>query len=918
MKKMTQVLGLILAGIAGMASAATIYVDAAATGASSGSSWADAYTSIQMAVDSAAFTSTSDATILVASGTYNELVTLAADNGGASGAPNRIMAAPGDSVIIDGGGLRANGLNIVGAANVLVDGVQVRGTTGSGFQLDGASNCALSNVVATACASGITVKDSPWLKMDNASFSGNTGVGMILDNSDDCRFDYVDVIGNGGSGVSGLENHTCDRTRFNHCVFARNNGQAFTLSGGVLKDTVWDHCSFVANRGRAFGWDWNNNNMRVTNSIVAYNRLTPAGGNGDYFRIGGSLVWGNGGTLAAGMIAGGITEAAPGFVSLFNNDYRIYPDSPALGSAADGSNLGADRGVAALAATANTFYVAADGSDAANGLTPATAFATLSRASDLALPGDTVNVAAGVYTGAWVWAANGSTTKPIAINASGVDIMSTNGIPLTITGGYFLMDGIAVTNSPGYGIELSYAFESKIKNSSAYNSANSGVRLFDAPSISFESCSIRHGGGNGFDIFGSPCTLMDRCIVFDKGTAVYVRGGEDSTATGRTQVRQCLLYGNRGNGVYLGSDNPELEVENCVVYGNSGHGFTGKDWGRNSATLRNTIFMGNNYGIHKNGGITLVEQNCDVYGNTQNYVNILASPTSISADPLFINASTGNFRLVQGSPCIDAGVNQDWMASAVDPDGKPRIVGTAVDINAYERATIWDNPYVETLDAAQITSSSATLGGELVSTGIASTVVSLYWGLSDGGDDAGAWDNVNTWPAPQSPGLFAYQVSGLSPDKTYFYRYVAQNAVGQGLGAATRSFITGGIEINWVSDGYEETLAPGILRVTRPGTATGDALVVSYAQTGGTAQPGVDFEPLPGSVTIPAGEAYADIAITPLKNLPLEVDTTVTLTLTGSRGGRPTRRFRKDLQMRHSRFRTACPFMWPEGRTAEP
>ena len=161
MKKMTQVLGLILAGIAGMASAATIYVDAAATGASSGSSWADAYTSIQMAVDSAAFTSTSDATILVASGAYNELVTLAADNGGASGAPNRIMAAPGDSVIIDGGGLRANGLNIVGAANVLVDGVQVRGTTGSGFQLDGASNCALSNVVATACASGITVRKDP-------------------------------------------------------------------------------------------------------------------------------------------------------------------------------------------------------------------------------------------------------------------------------------------------------------------------------------------------------------------------------------------------------------------------------------------------------------------------------------------------------------------------------------------------------------------------------------------------------------------------------------------------------------------------------------------------------------------------------------------------------------------------------------
>ena len=116
MKAARFVLALVLVGLTGIVSAATIYVDTAATGANNGTSWTDAYTSIQAAVDSAAFTATSDATILVASGTYNELVTLAADNGGASGAPNRIQANTSGAVVINGGGTRANGIAAAGVS----------------------------------------------------------------------------------------------------------------------------------------------------------------------------------------------------------------------------------------------------------------------------------------------------------------------------------------------------------------------------------------------------------------------------------------------------------------------------------------------------------------------------------------------------------------------------------------------------------------------------------------------------------------------------------------------------------------------------------------------------------------------------------------------------------------------------------
>lgn len=49
-----------------------------------------------------------------------------------------------------------------------------------------------------------------------------------------------------------------------------------------------------------------------------------------------------------------------------------------------------------------------------------------------------------------------------------------------------------------------------------------------------------------------------------------------------------------------------------------------------------------------------------------------------------------NYRLWAGSPCIDTGINDDWMWSATDLDGSPRILdGVAsltVDMGAYEYA----------------------------------------------------------------------------------------------------------------------------------------------------------------------------------------------------------------------------------------
>ena len=37
-----------------------------------------------------------------------------------------------------------------------------------------------------------------------------------------------------------------------------------------------------------------------------------------------------------------------------------------------------------------------------------------------------------------------------------------------------------------------------------------------------------------------------------------------------------------------------------------------------------------------------------------------------------------------GSPCLDAGTDEDWMWSAVDMDGNPHILNGSIDMVAYE------------------------------------------------------------------------------------------------------------------------------------------------------------------------------------------------------------------------------------------
>jgi hypothetical protein len=62
-----------------------------------------------------------------------------------------------------------------------------------------------------------------------------------------------------------------------------------------------------------------------------------------------------------------------------------------------------------------------------------------------------------------------------------------------------------------------------------------------------------------------------------------------------------------------------------------------------------------------------------------------ASHNLTSGDPRFAYPAVGDFRLLQGSPAIDAGTDEETVdLGATDAEGKPRVAGGAPDIGAFE------------------------------------------------------------------------------------------------------------------------------------------------------------------------------------------------------------------------------------------
>lgn len=250
-----------------------------------------------------------------------------------------------------------------------------------------------------------------------------------------------------------------------------------------------------------------------------------------------------------------------------------------------------------------------------------------------------------------------------------------------------LLEGITVRNGIGYG--------------DAGLSVNvAGGRLTIARSIFEDNVADVDGGGLGATTSGGAITIERS--VFRSNTSTWGSGGGIRLMVfgGEVLLRDNLTEGNtatNGAGVSAACYGGRLRIVHDTVTGNASEPSYGVGGGFYVAVgaeaadveLRNTIAWGNTAGygadlyLGNSAGATLLVANSDFGGlHTDGAAPLLVA--NLSADPIFVDAGSGDYHLSEASPCLDAADAAAPGMPATDFEGDARILGFAPDIGADE------------------------------------------------------------------------------------------------------------------------------------------------------------------------------------------------------------------------------------------
>jgi len=190
--------------------------------------------------------------------------------------------------------------------------------------------------------------------------------------------------------------------------------------------------------------------------------------------------------------------------------------------------------------------------------------------------------------------------------------------------------------------------------------------------------------GGGFLMWHSVPTIENNNISGNQALGAEGVGGAFFIEASSAFIKNNVIANNvaqlYGDGIYIKIPyGPQPQIINNTIVANK-YSDTERHAGillrdNISPIIRNNIVALNGSGIRAypyGGTVYPVLSNNDVWGNSvADYSNLSPGADDISADPLFVNQSSGDYHLQGGSPCIDTGTSSDAPDTDFDGDARP-------------------------------------------------------------------------------------------------------------------------------------------------------------------------------------------------------------------------------------------------------